>query len=315
MNMVSLRQYSYIQLGNPILLGGKTMQEMNLTEITKDNLTYFEPLLTEEAADLIRDDLAVGVGITADDLTVAALVWSSGDEPEDVRICSIYVAHDFRRKGYGTEMLAYMANMLLRHETIMRITCAFYVREDDRDSETLRPFLDYLGFSTEDLESACFSCKIKDLLTNKTLSDIQPSACVPFGSLKTKERKLLYLEPASLKQLIDAGEIDPDVSFCHLSDDAITGCALFSHEDNTLTFEWGRTSPNNPALFIVLLREALHAAAEKYGPDTKIAIPAINERSIALAKKILGKHARETEHEYRSALYFREEEADPDSAF
>ena len=140
-------------------------------------------------------------------------------------------------------------------------------------------------------------------------SDEPSASCVPFGSLKTKERKLLYFEPADLKPMIDAGEIDPDVSFCHLSNGAIDGCALFSHENGTLTFEWGRTSPNNPPLFIVLLRAVLQAAAEKYGPDTEIIIPAINEQSVALARKLLGPKVLETEREYRSTLYFREEES------
>ncbi|MCR4705888.1 MAG: GNAT family N-acetyltransferase [Lachnospiraceae bacterium] len=284
------------------------MQEINLFEITNDNLNYFEPLLTEESANLIKEDLAIGVGITADDRTIAALVCSSGDQPEDVRIYSIYVAHDFRRMGCGTEMLSYMANMLLPIDTITRITCAFCVREDDPDTKTLRPFFDYLGFSTEELETACFTCKVGDLMTNKIFAEKQSSSCVPFGSLKTRERKLLLFEPANLKPLIDEGEIDPDVSFCHLSGDKITGCVLLSHDSNTLTFEWGRTSPNNPALFIVLLREALYAAAEKYGSDTDIAIPAVNRQSIELARKILGEHALETEHEYQSTLYFREEE-------
>ncbi|MBQ7679728.1 MAG: GNAT family N-acetyltransferase [Butyrivibrio sp.] len=267
--------------------------------IIPDNAVFFRHLMREDAYLYIPDPGTIGIGLAEDSQPFAALVFRVPEEGR-AQVLSLYVQKNYRRQGYGTELMVTMADYLEAFTEVTRVDCDYDLRNDTESA--LPAFLAYLDFDVQQAPGGCYVTTLGQLRQIRGLQG-GGGSCIPYAEMSILQKKMLYQEELDLKPEMDAGLIEESMSCVRMEGDTIEGCLIFVRDEQdpgALNLLWARNN-RYPAGMASLLGSALQGASA-YGDDTRLIIPVMNERSERLAAGILGDRAQKTETVWHATL-------------
>lgn len=253
------------------------------------------PLLTTEAAELIRNDEAFGLAIVEEGEMRGAVCARLAPENEIcLELLSLYVAPQYRRRRLGGTLLIELLEACggIFDGTIARVEASF------SPEPGLEALLKKAGFLLEQDEEGVYS----HMVFVSTLADsplmkhkaVPPKGCtlVPFEKLSPIRIRQLFqtLEKA------DADYIDlnrlfqalPGVSFALLDAEGNpVACAVLSGGEDRLCLSQFFTAGGNTSAGMVVLQAAARALLEQYAAAW-LEIPLLTASSAGLAKRLLG---------------------------
>lgn len=280
--------------------------DMQIIRIDNENIKAFSELIPEEIQVMLADGGAyVGLGTVEDDYACGQMI--AEIEGQTVRIHSIYIAPEYRRRGFATELLIEMAESICEWESVYGYQIEF--AESLEEENGLKPFLEYCGFELEPKEdTGTWSCQlgaIEPVWENKNLQML----VIPYEQINNELLQQLRREqPAILAQDIDAGRIEKDCSCVLANKNRLTGCLMVVREDEQLILEWVRITPTNSVQLLGMFQYAVEHAIEKYGPEQTLVVPVLNEKADALLKRMLRNAVEPMEHCWTGTYVFDGEE-------
>ncbi len=254
-------------------------------------------MLTREGQESFDNEEAIVFGLSVDGKSAGAIAMEPDGEGA-VNITSLYICPEFRRKGFGTELVYTAASYIVNAEGVYRIEATIAESDDIEDGDGLRKFFEWLDFKMEkDEEHGAYSVTIGDISGCDVISKAKPGEFYPYNRILSAVKNRVILEHPALTDAIGNGKIEEDMSFFADNDleaGEMSDCIVFVREDRDIVMAWAQAE-NNKMNLVKLFRSAFEAAEKKYGPDQVVRIPYINENSKKLIGKILGDTARETE--------------------
>jgi ribosomal protein S18 acetylase RimI-like enzyme len=294
-------------------------KQLELTAITKENISFFEPMLADEITFLIKNNLALAMGAVADGIACAIIVAQPGEE--FAQLIWIYVAKDYRREYIGGTLFCEMAEFLQDGAISQArgIGCDYSV---DTDNDTgLHQFLKAMNFTSEESGEYCAS------LTLAQLAESDLSKKPPPPSNEIAYSFVSNLSPFHLNQLNDILEkneanftgnpvtqdtVLPDCSTVMYRGDTPTGCVCVCDGDNDnekiLSIVYINEKSSKP--ITGMFSKTAAALIEKYSPQTILKIPIVSESAGKLAKALVKDSENITEKAYTAVHLFLEDSQD-----
>ncbi len=248
----------------------------------------FRKLIDDDVMNILLDGGCVALGITEDEVPVAACVADPGEDGVG-EILSIYVIPEKRRDGYGTEILFDTVNMLYDYDNMFSVKASFAESEEENG---LKGFFEYMGFEFEKDETmGSFSFSVADMASSDKVKGDIDKRVTGFKDVLTSTKNALAGKHGAIPRYRGLGEIDEELS-CIVDDKKKdpedVSCLVVGRNknDNVLDIVWAYANENTLD-FIHMLRFAVVRALKKYGKDMTIRAPFINETSKKLLEKLL----------------------------
>ncbi|MCD8363674.1 MAG: GNAT family N-acetyltransferase [Lachnospiraceae bacterium] len=256
--------------------------------IGQDNLASFRSLLLPEAAEALEKGEPLGaLGLTEEGVACgAAAAWLSG---ETLEIRSFYVAPEYRRLGGGRLLMETFLRFAARHGAALEFSYTGTRPEHD----TIPPFLGALGFVRIDTEETIYSLSVRELAESPFFKGAAPdtSAVLSFEQLPARALEVACKKEAAVgEDYLEGGLTGPDVdvqtSVVVMSGREIRSFMAFTASDpDSLSLAWvkGGEAEDLPLLF----RAAFARICEKYSPETRFIVQAVNPSAVALIRGVI----------------------------
>ena len=260
------------------------MSEVKVYVITKEAAEKTRSLFLPEIAEVPEDGLpTTALAAVKDEMTVGALAGAiKGDVFE---IYSLYVEPEYRRKGVARELIWKLEELL--SDSGMAIRAQFTV--EDGDSGTLPPFFMSMGFTDDPLLYPSYymgylgDLNLEDKTGGKSDGDI-----VSFAEVnETLLREMSHIFAGEGAPLPENGltspEVDKELSFCVLHEEKIVSYATVEPiDEKTVYISSVWTAHNNPRQMLFMLFKLVGALKERYEPQTRVIMLAVNEAEYEL---------------------------------
>ena len=218
------------------------------------------------------------------------------------QLSSLYVAPDYRRRGGGRMLLKGLFRALEGYASGVELR--FTVTEEEH--RTLLPFLEAMGFAREPDagESLCLTT-LGSVGETPFFANAGTTAGTPFsqlrdGTLSLAEKAAVMAGAPIPEGGLLADTVDREISVARIKDGGVEAYVVFDTawpDGLTLSAVWCR----DPKALPMLLRSAVARAREKYPPETKVAVQAVNSASAALLRELLPS-AETVAHTYYCSL-------------
>lgn len=246
----------------------------------------FRSLLLPETADA----LAAGEPVTALTLTDDALAVGAVAgylEHGFFQITSLYVAPDYRREGGGRMLLEGLAQVLDDRASGMELS--FTATQEEH--KTLFPFLEVMGFQRKENHGETIYLTTIGAALGSTLFQSGKGLGTPFSQvdarLLTAASKAAMVPGVPLPvDGLKGKTVDPDISMAAVQNNDVQAYLVFDTAwpgGLTLSAVWSK----NPALLPGLLAAAADRMRQKYPPETRLAVQAVNNTSAELIRVLL----------------------------
>lgn len=257
-----------------------------ITYVGDQNLAAFAPLLTAEAMEHANgvNTLIYGVIDDGDNLACGAAALTAA--PAGAELLSLYVAGDYRRRGYGAALLERLTGHLQK-AGIPRLTAVYSPESVD----SLTPFLEKAGFSPLE-DSKIFEATLGELLKSErfaqpaepvggllALSQIPPGWVYEFN-VRQEESDTYLLGP------LEPNRLDGDVSFMIVENERLRGGFWASYAEGAYIVEGLYLPREYAASLIPLLHASLQAARAKSPQDTPVRFVSITPAIEGLVTKL-----------------------------
>lgn len=273
----------------------QTSAPVQLYSIGPQEADLAAPLLTAEAAALIRSDQAFGIAVAEEGKARGALCARlAPDNDICLELLSLYVVPQYRRRRLGATLLFELFEMCgeMFDGTISRIETTFL------SEQGLMALLEKTGFRLESNEEGFCSRFIPVLaladspLMKQRAGRSGGASPIPFEQLSRihirrlfqalREADADYMESDQLYQAL------PSVSFV-LPDagERPAACAVFTGGEDRLCFSQFFAAGGNAVNAVVVLQAAARALLAQY-PGATLELPLLSPSSIRLAKRLLG---------------------------
>ena len=261
---------------------------VELGAITNKNYRIFSSLLLPEMAEAIKyNEMVIAYGVVEDDVAVGAVAGTFSEE--FFQIQSLYVAPEYRRKGYGTALMNELAELFASE--YLPIEISFTVTEAEH--ETLFPFLEKLRIEQEknSYENIYYS-NLEELSKNPLFRKKRINSCVPFAELSPQMFYGLERMHKRQQQFIPMPEggffgkgIDLELSYAYIISGEIKAYLTVERQKDGFLISslWSKT-PQSAAAVLQMTGSQL---LSWYPPNTILAFQTLNKASYTLAKKLL----------------------------
>lgn len=272
----------------------QTLAPVQLYLIGPQEVDLAAPLLTKEAAALIRSDQAFGIAIVDEGRARGALCARlSPDNDICLELLSLYVVPQYRRRQLGATLLAELFDLCGESfdGTVSRIETSFLPEEG------LTALLQRAGFQLEEDESGICSIfvpvsALADSPLMKQYAGYKGGTLLPFHELSdTHIRRLFHELENAGADYMDPGQLDqvlPDASFVLMDAGSHpVACAIITGEDDRLCLSQFFAAGGNVTGAVTVLQAAARALLEQY-PDAALEQPLLTPAAVRLTKRLLG---------------------------
>lgn len=249
----------------------------------------FRSLLLKQTADaLANGEPLTAIGLTEGDLAVGAAAGYL--EKGRFLVHSLYVAPEYRRRGGGRLLIETLKDLCKPYAGGMELRFT----STKEEHETLPPFLTAMGFEREaDRGENIFLITLRETAKTRFFSGAgknigKPLSEVSRGTLSLLEKGAYAAGAPWPEGGVFAAGVERDISVVAFEGSELRSFVLFDRSfPDALTLAAAWSIDPNPALLPSLLRSAMARAAEKYPPETRLAVQAINPASAALVRALL----------------------------
>lgn len=269
--------------------------------ITTENLEWFEPLMTQTAAELIKEGAPVyAVGVTEERTKTACGALVGYVMGGCFRLISLFVSPEYRRCGYGNLLIGELVETC-REEGI-GIEVSF--TGADAEADALTEFLEFWFFQREEQPQG----EIYEISLGEALrSDYnrERSSAHVRRLEECQERMVRALSKRAYDSDVPvpeggffAASIDRQISVVYERENKITAYLLFDHSlGGRLTLCALCSFEKNPIALAEMIFTAMTLCRKKYPADTEFYMQAINETSRNLIHKVFP-NAKAVSHTY-----------------
>lgn len=265
---------------------------LQLGYIGTEQLTYFSSLLLPDAVEAIeRGEPITAIGIAKENVACGALAGYADDGC--FRVISLYVAPDYRRLG-GARLMIRQLEELLSKCDIRSMVISFTIVEPD--CETMIPFLSAMDYDPEDDRGRnIYTFTLEQLAENKAFEkstgkslQIQPFAKLSEDVLRIAQKRGIALEAPLPEDTLSSPQLERELSHAWIKDGKVEAYAVFDYSCcGMLTLSGLWVGDPNPRVLYSLLKTVIVRAQELYPPQTKIALQAVNDRSVRLVQRLV----------------------------
>lgn len=269
--------------------------------ITPENLEWFEPLMTQAAAELIKEGAPVyAVGVTEEQTKTACGALVGYVMGGCFRLISLFVSPEYRRCGYGNLLIGELVE-ICREEGI-GIEVSF--TGADAETEALTEFLEFWFFSKEkQAQGEIYEITLEEAL--QSAYNKESGAAHVRCLEECQEHMVRELSKRAYDSDVPvpeggffAASIDRQISVVYERDNRITAYLLFDHSlGGRLTLCALCSFEKNPIALAEMIFVAMALCRKKYPADTKFYVQAINETSENLIHKVFPR-AKAVSHTY-----------------
>lgn len=269
--------------------------------ITPENLGWFEPLMTQTAAELIKGGAPVyAVGVTEERTKTACGALVGYMMGGCFRLISLFVSPAYRRCGYGNLLIGELAETC-REEGI-GIEVSF--TGADAEADALTEFLEFWFFQREEqTQGEIYEISLGEALRsdyNRERSSVHVRRLE-----ECQERMVRALSKRAYDSDVPvpeggffAASIDRQISVVYERENRITAYLLFDHSlGGRLTLCALCSFEKNPIALAEMIFTAMTLCRKKYPEDTEFYMQAINETSRNLIHKVFP-NAKAVSHTY-----------------
>lgn len=269
--------------------------------ITPENLEWFEPLMTQTAAELIKAGAPVyAIGVTEERTKTACGALVGYMMGGCFRLISLFVSTEYRRCGYGNLLIGELVETC-REEGI-GIEVSF--TGADAEAEALTEFLEFWFFQREEQpQGEIYEISLGEALRSD-YNRARSSAHVRRLE-ECQERMVRALSKRAYDSDVPvpeggflAASIDRQISVVYERENRITAYLLFDHSlGGRLTLCALCSFEKNPIALAEMIFTAMTLCRKKYPEDTEFYMQAINETSRNLIHKVFP-NAKVVSHTY-----------------
>ena len=269
--------------------------------ITTENLEWFEPLMTQTAAELIKAGAPVyAIGVTEERTKTACGALVGYMMGGCFRLISLFVSTEYRRCGYGNLLIGELVETC-REEGI-GIEVSF--TGADAEAEALTEFLEFWFFQREEQpQGEIYEISLGEALRSD-YNRARSSAHVRRLE-ECQERMVRALSKRAYDSDVPvpeggflAASIDRQISVVSERENRITAYLLFDHSlGGRLTLCALCSFEKNPIALAEMIFTAMTLCRKKYPEDTEFYMQAINETSRNLIHKVFP-NAKVVSHTY-----------------
>ena len=194
----------------------------------------------------------------------------------------LYVSEKMRHQKVGIQLVYEIIRLIQRSVRVRHIQAACLNRE-------VQAFFQKVGFEvSEGLQYCVYEAKLSGLTGTK--SDAVKEIGKPIFELNEEEREQisedLMRDPNSINYPFHPEELLPE-SRCLITKDGLQALLLLQEDKGELVVPFAYAKKGNGAALLGLLYTAERGLLAKLGPDTKVRMTTINERSANLVEKLL----------------------------
>ena len=269
--------------------------------ITTENLEWFEPLMTQTAAELIKAGAPVyAIGVTEERTKTACGALVGYMMGGCFRLISLFVSTEYRRCGYGNLLIGELVETC-REEGI-GIEVSF--TGADAEAEALTEFLEFWFFQREEQpQGEIYEISLGEALRSD-YNRARSSAHVRRLE-ECQERMVRALSKRAYDSDVPvpeggflAASIDRQISVVYERENRITAYLLFDHSlGGRLTLCALCSFEKNPIALAEMIFTAMTLCRKKYPEDTEFYMQTINETSRNLIHKVFP-NAKVVSHTY-----------------
>lgn len=273
----------------------QTLAPVQLYLIGPQEVELAAPLLTKEAAALIRNDQAFGIAIVDEGRARGALCARlSPDNDICLELLSLYVVPQYRRRQLGATLFAELFDLCGESfdGTVSRIEASFLPEEG------LTALLEKAGFQLEADESGICSIfvpvsELADCPLMKQYADHKGGGTLlPFREFSnTHIRRLFHELENAGADYIDPNQLDqvlPDASFVLMDTESHpVACAIITGKDDHLCLSQFFATGGNVTGAVTVLYAAAQALLEQC-PGAVLEQPLLTPASVRFTKRLLG---------------------------
>lgn len=273
----------------------QTLAPVQLYLIGPQEVELAAPLLTKEAAALIRSDQAFGIAIVDEGRARGALCARlSPDNDICLELLSLYVVPQYRRRQLGSTLLAELFDLCgeIFDGTVSRIEASFLPEEG------LTALLQRTGFQLEADESGICSIfvpvsELTDSTLMKQYADYKGGGTLlPFRELSNTHIRRFFRELENAgADYMDPDQLDrvlPDASFVLMDAESHpVACAIITGEDDHLCLSQFFAAGGNVTGAVAVLYAAARTLLEQC-PDAVLEQPLLTPASVRFTKRLLG---------------------------
>ncbi|MCR4721329.1 MAG: hypothetical protein K5655_06355 [Lachnospiraceae bacterium] len=207
-----------------------------------------------------------------------------------VSIRSLFMKPEYRLFGGATMMLDTLTAEVLSSDDIIEIE--FFADDSSSRDKEIGEFLKEKGFLSEKAPDKYYKTTLGAVRDGEVLSKyVGKGGTVSLGEVSDKALRVLGSELAdNERSFIDLpivkSDYDTDISTVTITRDKICDLVLVAKDEDGLVLEWVWAG-NESGKVIKALAGAMNKAIEKYGPDTVLRIPTVNDVSSGLVEKIV----------------------------
>lgn len=269
--------------------------------ITTENLEWFEPLMTQTAAELIKAGTPVyAIGVTEERTKTACGALVGYMMGGCFRLISLFVSPEYRRCGYGNLLIGELVETC-REEGI-GIEVSF--TGADAEADALTEFLEFWFFQREEQpQGEIYEISLGEALRsdyNRERNSVHVRRLE-----ECQERMVRALSKRAYDSDVPvpeggffAASIDRQISVVYERENRITAYLLFDHSlGGRLTLCALCSFEKNPIALAEMIFTAMTLCRKKYPEDTEFYMQAVNETSKNLIHKVFP-NAKAVSHTY-----------------
>ena len=267
---------------------------MKVGRIDQTQWPQFASLLLPVVTEALEHGENVAIlGLTEDDVACgAAAYYMDGNR---MQILSIYVAPDYRRLGGGSLLLTTLAR-LARRGLAPAYEMALDFSATTEEHQDLIHFLEHMGYQKRvSNEGNFYYMSLGQMLASPYNSPSkEPSKdVVSFYQLSSVDLHMLQHHAAQsglvvlpVKHLSDP-EVEPDISCALIKNEIAVAFLLFQKKENDLELTCAWDGAHQAQHIPKMLRYAVSRLREKYPPETRVVVYAVNGTCESLVLKLV----------------------------
>ena len=269
--------------------------------ITPENLEWFEPLMTQTAAELIKEGAPVyAIGVTEERTKTACGALVGYMMGGCFRLISLFVSPEYRRCGYGNLLIGELVETCREEGTGIEVSFT----GADAETDALTGFLEFWFFQREEQpQGEIYEISLGEAL--KSGYNRESSSTHVLRLEECQERMVRELSKRAYDSDVPvpergffAASIDRQISVAYERENKITAYLLFDHSlGGRLTLCALCSFEKNPIALAEMIFKAMALCRKKYSDDTKFYMQAINQTSGNLIHKVFP-NAKAVSHTY-----------------
>ena len=203
-------------------------------------------------------------------------------------IRSLYVEPNFRRNGGAGLLLGDLLCDALRTEDVVEVEM-IAAKDSEIQMEVVK-YLENHGFETTEADERYYRTTVKEIIETGVLAKAPKKGAIPLnqvedGLLKRFGNEAATKENAFVVLPILKEDYDSEMSMAVIGNDEIIDLLLIVHDEEGLILQYAYAKEAGRGI-IAAFAASLRNAREKYGEDTTVRIPTVNEAAAKLVEKI-----------------------------